>query len=114
MEICRPTDPGGQRAELGLLPVRCLPPFQLVEIRPLTGRKHQIRIQLAARGAAIVGDVKYGSRLPFGPGIALHARSISFRHPVRSERIELLAPWPDSWRDRFGELLRDNSGGAQQ
>jgi 23S rRNA pseudouridine1911/1915/1917 synthase len=71
----------------------------LLEVRPLTGRKHQIRVQLAHAGCPIVGDRKYGSRRGFPLGIALHARRITVKHPVRKADIVIEAPLPDSWRD---------------
>jgi 23S rRNA pseudouridine1911/1915/1917 synthase len=45
-----------------------------------------------------VGDGKYGSQRAFAEGIALHARRVAFDHPVRDERIELVAPLPPSWQ----------------
>ncbi len=68
----------------------------LVEVALATGRKHQIRVQLASRGWPILGDRKYGSRRPF-PGIALHSRRLAFEHPVRKTPIEIVAPAPASW-----------------
>jgi 23S rRNA pseudouridine1911/1915/1917 synthase len=79
----------------------------LVELRPETGRRHQLRVQLAARGQPIFGDVKYGSAHRFGQAIALHARSLSFVHPVRDERLTFEAAVPDSWRIKFAQLLRE-------
>jgi 23S rRNA pseudouridine1911/1915/1917 synthase len=70
----------------------------LVRIELLTGRKHQIRVQLAHRGHPIVGDRKYGSRDTFARGIALHARKITFEHPVRKLPLTLEAPLPASWQ----------------
>jgi 23S rRNA pseudouridine1911/1915/1917 synthase len=72
--------------------------ISLVEIELETGRKHQIRLQLAIRGHAIVGDAKYGSRQAFPEGIALHARRIVFEHPVRHTAVEIEAPLPSGWR----------------
>ena len=68
-------------------------------LRPETGRTHQLRAQASARGLAIVGDAAYGSARPFNPGIALHARSLTVRHPVRRESLTFVAPLPGSWKD---------------
>jgi 23S rRNA pseudouridine1911/1915/1917 synthase len=81
------------------------PGITLLEIRPETGRMHQIRIQAAERGWPVQGDVLYGSKLPFGPPaslprervIALHARSLTFLHPIRFEPITVVSPLPEYW-----------------
>ena len=69
-----------------------------VEVRPKTGRSHQIRVQLASRGYPIIGDEKYGSKERISDGIALHARSLTFQHPISYEPMTLSAPLPLSWR----------------
>jgi len=69
----------------------------LLEVRPLTGRKHQIRLQLSHAGFPILGDRKYGSRRAFGNGIALHARRLVIEHPVTKIKLVLEAPPPTSW-----------------
>jgi 23S rRNA pseudouridine1911/1915/1917 synthase len=81
----------------------------LVQIELETGRKHQIRVQLAKVGHAIVGDRKYGSKIPFDPGVALHAHRLELEHPVKREPLALEAPVPASWRRRrdFAALLAD-------
>lgn len=73
-----------------------------LELRPITGRSHQLRVQLASRGMPIVGDLKYGARarlqaLDGGARIALHARSLSFTHPTRGEAVSLDATVPADW-----------------
>ena len=78
----------------------------LLELRPHTGRKHQLRVQLSSRGGPIYGDAKYGSPHLFGPAIALHARSLTFLHPVTKEPITLTAELPKPWKGRFAYLLK--------
>lgn len=69
----------------------------LLEVRPLTGRKHQIRVQLSHAGFPILGDRKYGGKRPFGAGIALHARRLVIEHPVTKIELGVEAPVPTSW-----------------
>ena len=69
--------------------------FFLLEVKPKTGRHHQIRCQLAKMGCPIKGDLKYGYPRPNeDKGISLHARKISFIHPVKKERITIKARPP--------------------
>ena len=70
--------------------------FYLLEINLITGRHHQIRAQLAHIGCPIKGDLKYGApRSNPNASIHLHARSVSFVHPVKKGRIDIIAPPPD-------------------
>ena len=62
-------------------------------------------MQLAHRGFPIYADAKYGSHYRFGNGIGLHARALTFLHPVRYEPITLTAEPPKQWRGRFAYLL---------
>lgn len=69
----------------------------LYEVRPVTGRFHQIRVQLATAGAPIVGDAAYGSLRPASPNtIQLHARTLVFPSP-EGEIISVTAPLPAAW-----------------
>ena len=69
----------------------------LVEIRPETGRSHQIRVQLAGRGWAIAGDRKYGSKILVDGFIALHASSLTFLHPTTRESMTVTSEIPAAW-----------------
>ncbi len=83
------------------LPVSLSPcpfPATLLEVRPLTGRKHQIRVQLSHAGFPILGDRKYGSSRPFPQGIALHARRLVIDHPVSKMQLAIEALLPASWK----------------
>lgn len=69
--------------------------LSLLEVRPVTGRPHQIRVQLASIGCPIVGDVKYGAEAPNDDAsICLHASRLQFIHPVRKEELMIEAPFP--------------------
>ena len=85
--------------------------YFLLEVELMTGRHHQIRCQLADAGCVIKGDLKYGapSSNPDG-GICLHARRITFVHPVRKEEITVEAPVPSTWNG-FGvrQVLGDGT-----
>jgi 23S rRNA pseudouridine1911/1915/1917 synthase len=78
-----------------------------LEIRPQTGRTHQLRVQLAHHGFPIYGDATYGSVHTMNRAIALHARALTFLHPVRYEPITLTAEVPRNWRGRFAYVLQE-------
>lgn len=70
--------------------------YFLLEVDLETGRHHQIRCQLAKIGCPIKGDLKYGAERSNPDGsISLHARTISFVHPVSKQQIHVVAPVPD-------------------
>ncbi len=83
----------------------------LLEVRPRTGRHHQIRLQLAEAGHVVRGDLKYGAVTPLpDKSIALHAARLRVAHPVRDEIIDLSAPPPshEPWiyfADAIGRLF---------
>lgn len=90
---------GARRARLRYRVLRREPGATLLEIKPLTGRSHQIRVQLAAAGSVIVGDVRYGSKRELGHWIALHAAELEFAHPTRDERVTVRSDVPVAWAD---------------
>jgi 23S rRNA pseudouridine1911/1915/1917 synthase len=106
-ERVEPETTGARHALLHYRRLCAQPDTCLLEVRLETGRMHQIRVQAAVRGWPVRGDVLYGARLPFGPPadlprdrvIALHARSLTFLHPIRYEPIAVSAPLPEFWRE---------------
>jgi len=86
---------GSKLAKLTYTVVKATDRYYLLSVELHTGRHHQIRAQMAAVGCRIKGDLKYGSpRSNPGGGINLHARSLSFKHPVSKEQIDITAPAP--------------------
>jgi 23S rRNA pseudouridine1911/1915/1917 synthase len=93
---------GGQAAKLQYRTSRTEGQRALVEVQLQTGRRHQIRVQLAAIGCTICGDVKYG-KTEFLPdrSIALLARELTFEHPVTKKLMTIIAPIPKTavWQE---------------
>lgn len=92
---------GGLYSELSYKLIGSIDNYHLLEVEPKTGRHHQIRVQLAAMGCPIKGDVKYGFQRPNDDkSIHLHSRKVRFMHPVTKEWIEIVAPTPKDviWR----------------
>lgn len=88
--------PESKKAILDYKVIKKLDNFFLLEIDLKTGRHHQIRAQLAAIGCHIKGDLKYGAdRSNKNGSIHLHARTLSFIHPIKKEPLHLFAPPPD-------------------
>ncbi|HOO72074.1 MAG TPA: RluA family pseudouridine synthase [Spirochaetota bacterium] len=81
-------------------------PSSRVLVHLLTGKKHQIRAQLASRGMPIVGDATYHSpaQLPDG-SIMLHACALSFMHPTTGENILIISPPPQRFQEYSGTDL---------
>ena len=87
--------PGALYAELSYRVIAESQGYSMLEVCPLTGRPHQIRVQLACMGCPIAGDVKYGGHGPNEDGsICLHARELHFEHPVQRVPLEVKAPIP--------------------
>jgi 23S rRNA pseudouridine1911/1915/1917 synthase len=88
--------PDSKLASLEYQIIKELTNYTALEIQLHTGRHHQIRAQLAAIGSPIKGDLKYGfDRSNPDGGIHLHARQLSFTHPVSKEALTIIAPTPD-------------------
>ena len=107
-----PRSPAGRAALSDARPRRDWGAWLEIELE--TGRTHQVRIQAASRGHPVLGDFQYGSKAPFGPqhdderlrAIALHARTLAFRHPTSKQRVSVTAPPPEFWPPDSNNRLR--------
>jgi 23S rRNA pseudouridine1911/1915/1917 synthase len=95
--------PNSKKAILTFKVLKMMDNYSLLEIKLETGRHHQIRAQLSKIGCTIKGDLKYGAKRSNKDGsIHLHARSLSFTHPVKKDQVTIIAQ-PDHedalWRD---------------
>lgn len=89
--------PGALRSELNFRVLANVDDRWLLEVNPITGRPHQIRVQLASMGCVISGDLKYGDSKANPDGsICLHARRLSFVHPVKKESMTFQASVPNT------------------
>lgn len=106
METCSADHPDAESADTGYRTLAAGDEAALVELRPHTGRMHQLRAHMASVGQPIAGDSRYGGALMLGgaavPRLMLHARSLSFPHPDGGER-RIDAPVP---ADMAGVLQR--------
>lgn len=98
--------PGALRSELLYKVLATRAGLFLLEVHPMTGRSHQIRVQLASMGCPILGDLKYGSSYVTGDGsIALHACKLTFLHPVKKELTVIeAAPPKKEWWNAFKDV----------
>jgi 23S rRNA pseudouridine1911/1915/1917 synthase len=109
VEVVPPRSPGARQALLHFHRRAGHGGLTWLEIRPQTGRTHQLRVQLAHRGWPVYGDARYGGVRTFGNAIGLHARALTFLHPIHYEPIVLTAEVPRTWRGRFAYLFREAS-----
>ena len=107
--------PGAREARLRYRLLGASERYWLVEVELFTGRHHQIRAQLSGMGCPVKGDLKYGARRSNpGGGIHLHARRLEIGHPVRDDRLVLVAPPPpDPVWDAFRHLAGNADGAAE-
>ena len=107
--VCALDDPEARQARLAYRVIQRTRSEALLEVDLQTGRKHQIRVQLSRLGCPVLGDVKYGGPAWTGPGIALHARTLEFVHPVRQTPLTLQAPIPPHWKSLGVSELSDRA-----
>jgi 23S rRNA pseudouridine1911/1915/1917 synthase len=113
VQVCSRLAPRAQRAltRFRTAGARRLPPgASWLRLWPETGRTHQLRVQAASRGLPIRGDRAYGSKEPFPRGIALHARSLTLRHPILRHPMTFAAPVPAHWAEAGIDLVGSCTG----
>ena len=79
--------------------------MSLLEIHLLSGRKHQIRVHLSEKGHPVLGDRKYGKGNDPCTSLALHARSLSFTHPVSGKRLSFATAIPEFFTRLVGKII---------
>lgn len=110
---------GGGLARTEFRILEAYPRGLLVEARPRTGRKHQIRVQLAEGGLAVLGDELYGSEASVGgegldpPRQMLHARKLSLDHPHTGARLVITSPYPPDFLRVWRALRASVSSGGR-
>jgi len=114
----RVTSPvAGKPAETDFALRRVLDRALLVEARPRTGRKHQIRVHLAEAGCAILGDDLHGGRVSPGvavPRLMLHAIRLELSHPISGGRLVMESPHPGDFRGVLSGLEKGERGRARR
>lgn len=86
---------GGREAVTDYKFLRHIDPYYLIQLNPVTGRSHQLRVVLRSKRCPIIGDIKYNGRVCSNSrAILLHARNIKFTHPVKKEPMNVDAPLP--------------------
>lgn len=93
-----PLSENAREAETRYAVIRQFDTFCYVQLMPLTGRTHQLRVHLAHLGNPVLGDTVYGRRFPF-ERMALHAHSIEFQHPITGNGIASFSPFPAIFRE---------------
>ena len=106
--------PGAKAAETDVAVRETLPGALLVEARPLTGRKHQLRAHLAHAGMPILGDPVYGDAGGRAPRLMLHARRVALRHPLTGAALVIESPLPADMEALLARLRSEPvSGGSR-
>jgi len=104
--VCSAKEKDAKSCELSYECIASEGGWSLLEVLPITGRSHQIRVQLSHDGYPIFGDAKYGANEAWGGKIALHAYELNFIHPTTKEN-KLVRAFPQSWmgEQRLATLL---------
>ncbi len=99
-----PDKKSGKLAQTAYRVIKETNDYSLLEIDLLTGRKHQIRVHMADAGNTVVGDSKYGKHEAHSQRMALHALSISFKHPTSRKQLTFRTDIPDIFQKLVGHI----------
>lgn len=99
-----PTRGGQEAVTQGKVLARC-GNLWLVQLHPVTGKPHQLRVAMSHLGFPVVGDLKYNSSLGLGHAIALHAQELKITHPTLHTPLVVSAPLPDWWHLLWPQLV---------
>lgn len=106
VRVVKPGTPQAKEAILEYEVLNTLQDMSLVRIRLLTGRSHQIRVQMSHQGTPLLGDLKYGYQGEYGGSPALWSYSLSIEHPTKKERMHFASPPPEQFPwNLFDELI---------
>jgi len=94
----------GREARTEYQVIRHIGHYSLLEIKPTTGRTHQIRVHLAAIGYPVVGDATYGVKSPYLSRQFLHACRLGFNLPSTGKYVEFTSPLPPDLEQALGEI----------
>lgn len=104
---------GGAVARTEFRVVREFPAALLIEARPRTGRKHQIRVQLSESRMPILGDITYGPRVKAAARCLLHAARLELLHPVTGRKLVIESPLPGDFQAALAKLSLQAAGRRQ-
>jgi 23S rRNA pseudouridine1911/1915/1917 synthase len=94
----------GKSAQTEYLTLKKYKSYSLLELKPKTGRTHQIRVHLSAIGHPILGDVKYGGKQGISPRIFLHAAKLTFSDPRTGQKMDFEANLPEDLEEVLASL----------
>ncbi len=100
---------GGRPAQTRYRTREAVGRYALLEVEPITGRTHQIRLHLAHIGHPVVGDATYGRRSPYVGRQFLHAHRLAFRLPGSNRTIEVESPLPPDLREALERLRQEQA-----
>lgn len=95
VRVVKPHTPKSKEAILDYEVLKTLDNMSLIKVNLLTGRSHQIRVQMSNNGTPLVGDVKYGYKSGKNVSLALWSYQLSIEHPTKKERMQFTSPPPD-------------------